>query len=89
LFPRRLRLGAQVYPPQLFERRKKYDLPVRMSKHPELNSYIAEIVRGAHAALKQGDLHKLVVAIVEEEVRACLCARAFCALTWLPRARAR
>jgi len=28
----------------LFERRRKYDVPVMMSRHPDLNAYIHEVI---------------------------------------------
>lgn len=34
----------QVYPPELFVRRRKYDTPVFQSRHPDLNEYIATAV---------------------------------------------
>lgn len=37
----------EVYPAAAFERRKKYDVPVRMSRHPELNEYIAQVLKNA------------------------------------------
>lgn len=35
----------QIYPPDLFVRRKKYDLPVFQSRHPALNEYISGAVK--------------------------------------------
>lgn len=35
----------RVYPAELFVRRKKYDTPVFQSRHPELNGYIAGVVK--------------------------------------------
>ena len=35
----------QVYPAELFVRRRKYDTPVFQSRHPALNEYIAGAVR--------------------------------------------
>jgi len=35
----------QVYPTDLFVRRKKYDTPVFQSRHPTLNEYISGAVR--------------------------------------------
>eukprot|EP00961_Rhodomonas_salina_P073691 990379-Rhodomonas_salina.1 len=30
-----------VYPPEIFDRRRKYNVPVRQSRHKELNDYIS------------------------------------------------
>lgn len=35
----------QIYPPDLFVRRKKYDIPVFQSRHPALNEYISGAVK--------------------------------------------
>ena len=35
----------QIYPVDLFARRKKFDLPVWRSRHPELNEYISGAVK--------------------------------------------
>lgn len=42
----------QLYPAELFERQQLYGVAVRRSRHPELNSYIAEVV----GSLKASDL---------------------------------
>lgn len=34
-----------AYPPELFERVRKYGIPIYMSRHPALNLYIADAVR--------------------------------------------
>ena len=46
----------QVYPADIFVRRKKYDTPVFQSRHPSLNEYISGAVK----------------AIGEELVRVCV-----------------
>jgi hypothetical protein len=35
----------QIYPADLFVRRKKYETPVYQSRHPDLNEYIAGAVK--------------------------------------------
>jgi hypothetical protein len=37
----------QIYPADLFVRRRKYDTPVFQSRHPALNAYISGAVRAA------------------------------------------
>jgi hypothetical protein len=37
----------QVYPAELFVRRKKYNTPVFQSRHPALNEYISGAVKAA------------------------------------------
>ncbi|KAL7285433.1 hypothetical protein ACG7TL_000530 [Trametes sanguinea] len=53
----------QVYPPDLFIRRKKYDTPVFQSRHPALNEYIAGAVKAVTDELARGTVDKVVVVI--------------------------
>ncbi|KAI0735013.1 DNA-binding protein [Earliella scabrosa] len=53
----------QVYPAELFVRRRKYDTPVFQSRHPALNEYIAGAVRAISEELAQGNVDKVVVVI--------------------------
>ena len=55
-----------LYPPSLFEARALYGVPVWMSRHPELNAYIAETVAAARGLLERDELEALVVAVTEE-----------------------
>ena len=43
----------QIYPVDLFVKRKKYDTPVFQSRHPELNSYISGAVKAMKEELVQ------------------------------------
>ncbi|KAI0654258.1 DNA-binding protein [Cubamyces menziesii] len=53
----------QVYPADLFIRRKKYDTPVFQSRHPGLNEYIAGAVRAITDELALGNVDKVVLVI--------------------------
>ncbi|KAI0830474.1 DNA-binding protein [Trametes gibbosa] len=53
----------QVYPPDLFVRRRKYDAPVYQSRHPALNEYIAGAVKAITDELALGTVDKVVVLI--------------------------
>ncbi|KAI0801105.1 DNA-binding protein [Fomes fomentarius] len=53
----------QVYPAELFVRRRKYDTPVFQSRHPALNEYIAGAVRAIADELAEGNVDKVVVVI--------------------------
>ncbi|KAJ8474617.1 hypothetical protein ONZ45_g15885 [Pleurotus djamor] len=55
--------ARQVYPPDLFIRRKKYDTPVFQSRHPALNEYISGAVKAIHEELLLGAVDKIVVII--------------------------
>ncbi|CAN0369266.1 unnamed protein product, partial [Scytosiphon promiscuus] len=35
--------SRRAYPQDIFERRRKYGVPVWMSRHPELNTYIYQV----------------------------------------------
>eukprot|EP00039_Didymoeca_costata_P022028 m.3488 g.3488 ORF g.3488 m.3488 type:complete len:203 (-) comp2780_c0_seq1:174-782(-) len=55
-----------VYPAELFERRKKYEVPIQMSRHPELNSYILSVISSLSPWIKQGIVDKVSVVITNE-----------------------
>ncbi|OJA19819.1 mitotic spindle assembly checkpoint protein [Rhizopogon vesiculosus] len=53
----------QIYPADLFVRRKKYDTPVFQSRHPALNEYISGTVKAVADELVLGNVDKVVVVI--------------------------
>ncbi|KAJ7225276.1 DNA-binding protein [Mycena pura] len=57
----------QIYPADLFIRRKKYDTPVFQSRHPALNDYISGAVKAIREQLLTGNLEKVVVVIKDKE----------------------
>ncbi|KAH7886131.1 DNA-binding protein [Phlebopus sp. FC_14] len=57
----------QIYPPDLFIRRKKYDTPVFQSRHPALNEYISGAVKAVADELILGNVDKVVVLIKDKD----------------------
>jgi len=57
----------QIYPADLFVRRKKYDTPVFQSRHPALNEYISGAVKAVGEELVLGNVDKVVVVIKDKE----------------------
>jgi len=57
----------QIYPADLFVRRKKYDTPVYRSRHPGLNDYISGAVKAVGEELVLGNVDKVVVVIKNKE----------------------
>jgi len=57
----------QIYPADLFIRRKKYDTPVYQSRHPALNEYISGAVKAIGEELVLGNVDKVVVVIKDKE----------------------
>ncbi|KAJ7492425.1 DNA-binding protein [Mycena latifolia] len=57
----------QIYPADLFIRRKKYDTPVFQSRHPALNEYISGAVKAIGEQLLTGNVEKVVVIIKDKE----------------------
>ncbi|KAG2155598.1 DNA-binding protein [Suillus clintonianus] len=53
----------QIYPADLFVRRKKYDTPVFQSRHPALNEYISGTIKAVSDELVLGNVDKVVVVI--------------------------
>ncbi|KAG5724729.1 DNA polymerase zeta processivity subunit [Termitomyces sp. T112] len=57
----------QVYPADLFVRRKKYDTPVFQSRHPALNDYISGAVKAVAEELVSGNVDKVMVVIKDKD----------------------
>lgn len=58
---------AKVYPPEVFERRRLYNVAVSRSRHPGLNAYVKETIFSLKPWIKQGKLERLAVLFFEEE----------------------
>ncbi|KAI0319771.1 DNA-binding protein [Amylostereum chailletii] len=57
----------QIYPAELFIRRKKYETPVFQSRHPALNTYISGAVKAVGEELVLGHVDKVVVVIKNKD----------------------
>lgn len=57
----------QIYPAELFVRRKKYETPVFQSRHPALNDYISGAAKAVGDELAHGTVDKVVVVIKDKE----------------------
>ncbi|GJJ09748.1 hypothetical protein Clacol_003972 [Clathrus columnatus] len=53
----------QVYPADLFHRRRKYDVAVWRSRHPELNEYISGAVKAVGEELILGTIERVIIVI--------------------------
>lgn len=57
----------QIYPADLFVRRKKYDVPVFQSRHPALNEYISGAVKAVGEELSAGNVDKVVMIVKDKK----------------------
>ncbi|KAK7695173.1 hypothetical protein QCA50_002363 [Cerrena zonata] len=57
----------QVYPADVFVRRKKYNTPVFQSRHPGLNDYISGAVKAVTDELALGNVDKVILVIKNKE----------------------
>jgi len=57
----------QIYPADIFVRRKKYDTPVFQSRHPGLNEYISGAVKAVGEEIVLGNVDKVVVVIKDKD----------------------
>uniref|UniRef100_A0A8C0ARU5 Mitotic spindle assembly checkpoint protein MAD2B n=1 Tax=Buteo japonicus TaxID=224669 RepID=A0A8C0ARU5_9AVES len=57
----------EVYPIGIFQKRKKYNVPVQMSCHPELNQYIQDTLHCVKPLLEKNDVEKVVVVILDKD----------------------
>ena len=56
--------ARKVYPPDVFERRRLFDVTVFRSRHVELNDYIKMVVDSARLLLERAELDALVVSVL-------------------------
>ena len=59
--------GAQIYPSDVFERRRLYNVAVSKSRHPGLNEYIRETVYSLKPWIEGGELEKLAVVFLDRD----------------------
>uniref|UniRef100_G3NP64 Mitotic spindle assembly checkpoint protein MAD2B n=1 Tax=Gasterosteus aculeatus aculeatus TaxID=481459 RepID=G3NP64_GASAC len=57
----------EVYPSGIFQKRKKYNVPVQMSCHPELNQYIQDTLHCVKPLIEKNDAEKVAVVIMDKE----------------------
>lgn len=59
-----------LYPDAMFERRRIYGIPVKRSRHPDVNAYIETSVHSLQELIDRGSIQKLAVIILDEEDKA-------------------
>ncbi|KAJ1145290.1 hypothetical protein NDU88_011580 [Pleurodeles waltl] len=57
----------EVYPIGIFQKRKKYNVPVQMSCHPELNRYIQDTLHCVKPLIEKNDVEKVAVVILDKD----------------------
>uniref|UniRef100_A0A8C4YVN7 Mitotic spindle assembly checkpoint protein MAD2B n=1 Tax=Gadus morhua TaxID=8049 RepID=A0A8C4YVN7_GADMO len=57
----------EVYPSGIFQKKKKYNVPVQMSCHPELNQYIQDTLQCVKPLIEKNDAEKVAVVIMDKE----------------------
>ncbi|KAJ7393017.1 MAD2 mitotic arrest deficient-like 2 [Desmophyllum pertusum] len=58
----------EVYPPVVFERRKKYNVPVQMCCHPDLNQYIFDVLQTTKPLLEKGEVQRVALVISNKKL---------------------
>jgi len=53
----------EIYPTLIFERRRKYNIPVPFSRSVELNQYIIDVIGGLKVWFQKGFIDKILVVI--------------------------
>lgn len=57
----------EVYPSGIFQKRRKYNVPVQMSCHPDLNQYIQDTLHCVKPLIEKNEAEKVVVVIMDKE----------------------
>ncbi|KAI9311660.1 DNA-binding protein [Dichotomocladium elegans] len=52
-----------LYPKEIFELRKKYDVPVYMATHPDVAKYVSQFVRSVHPLLLKGTCKSVALVV--------------------------
>ena len=61
----------QLYPAEIFERRRLYNVAVSKSRHPGLNEYIRETVYSLKPWVEEGKLEKLAIIFIDGNDKPC------------------
>ncbi|KAI9033163.1 DNA-binding protein [Hyaloraphidium curvatum] len=56
-----------VYPSSMFERRRKWNVPVWQSRHPELNSYVRETLLACAGDLEKGRIARTHIRLIDRD----------------------
>ncbi|EDV21985.1 Mitotic spindle assembly checkpoint protein MAD2B [Trichoplax sp. H2] len=58
-----------IYPAVIFDKRKKYNVPVQMSCHPQVNEYILSVLHSIKPLLKSDSIRCLALVILDKSKR--------------------
>lgn len=61
--------NRELYPAGVFERRKKYNVPVQICVHPEVNQYITQVVNGISEFNSTNQLEKVALVVCNKELQ--------------------
>ncbi|CAH1239340.1 MAD2L2 [Branchiostoma lanceolatum] len=59
----------QVYPAGIFQRRKKYNIPVQMSCHPDVTRYLQDTLQTIRPLVGRGEVDKVVLNVTDRQAR--------------------
>eukprot|EP00954_Amorphochlora_amoebiformis_P015751 1236620-Amorphochlora_amoeboformis.AAC.1 len=58
-----------VYPRAVFKAARKFGAPIRMSRHPKLNKYIADVIGGVHKCMmKVPRKHSFILGVMDRRI---------------------
>ncbi|KAG0595456.1 hypothetical protein M758_UG167900 [Ceratodon purpureus] len=55
----------ELYPAEIFERRRHFNVPVQWARHPDLREYIHSTVTNLHPCIQQGVVDKIILSVVD------------------------
>ncbi|XP_052761262.1 mitotic spindle assembly checkpoint protein MAD2B-like [Mya arenaria] len=56
-----------IYPSGVFERRKKYNVPVQMCLHPDVVSYITKVTESVKVMVANGDVSMVTIVVLDPD----------------------
>lgn len=61
--------ARQIYPREVFEKRRQYGLPVWMSRHPDLNKYINDFIHSLRPLLEQDKVESVSLVTLDSNMQ--------------------
>ncbi|XP_045162682.1 mitotic spindle assembly checkpoint protein MAD2B-like isoform X2 [Mercenaria mercenaria] len=58
--------SRHLYPTGLFERRKKYNVPVQMCLHPDVTEYISKVIQSVKVMVVSGEVSMVTLVVLDQ-----------------------
>uniref|UniRef100_A0A7S1U422 HORMA domain-containing protein n=1 Tax=Phaeomonas parva TaxID=124430 RepID=A0A7S1U422_9STRA len=73
----RILASRRLYPLAVFERRKKYEIPTHMCRHPDVNEWVVQALRAAQPFVESGEAEHIALVILDSDTNDVLESHGF------------